>query len=170
MPNLPVILTSLVQRAKKDLQKQLPLFQGYEEIVLFFDGASQVVRLPRQRGVLPQESQTSRLDSYKDPSDALQAKDPEAVRRAIWDAKPYRPDGIIVEIYYNWSPPQKHLIMSIHSEDLTRNYRDQVWRTRYFGHWFGKTSSCVLATDLLKKASQLGSWNLKQVIEEQLLD
>jgi twinkle protein len=25
----------------------------------------------------------------------LQANDSEAVRRAIWDAKPYRPDGIV---------------------------------------------------------------------------
>ena len=37
----------------------------------------------------------ARRDSYKDPSDALQAKDPDAIRRAIWDAKPYRPDGIV---------------------------------------------------------------------------
>ena len=37
----------------------------------------------------------ARLDAYKDASDALQAEDREAIRRAIWDAKPYRPDGIV---------------------------------------------------------------------------
>ena len=37
----------------------------------------------------------ARMESYKDPSDALQAKEPDAIRKAIWDAKPYRPDGIV---------------------------------------------------------------------------
>ena len=37
----------------------------------------------------------ARLDNYKDASDALQAGDSDAIRRAIWDAKPYRPDGIV---------------------------------------------------------------------------
>ena len=32
---------------------------------------------------------------YKDASDALQANDSDAVCRAIWDAKPFRPDGIV---------------------------------------------------------------------------
>ena len=39
MPNWPMVsLPHGAASAKKDLQKQLPLFQGYEEIVLFFDG------------------------------------------------------------------------------------------------------------------------------------
>ena len=34
-------------------------------------------------------------DPYKDASDALQANDADAIRRAIWDAKDYQPDGIV---------------------------------------------------------------------------
>ena len=98
MPNWPMLsLPHGAASAKKDLQKQLPLFQGYEEIVLFFDG-DEPGRLGAEEaaGILPAgKVKIARLESYKDPSDALQAKDSEAIRKAIWDAKPYRPDGIV---------------------------------------------------------------------------
>ena len=35
------------------------------------------------------------VEGYKDASDALQADDLKAITRAVWDAKPYRPDGIV---------------------------------------------------------------------------
>ena len=39
MPGWPMVsLPHGAASAKKDIQKQIPLFQGYEEIVLFFDG------------------------------------------------------------------------------------------------------------------------------------
>jgi twinkle protein len=83
--------------AKKDLQKQIPFLQGYQEIVLFFDNddaGRQATELAS--GILPSgRVKVARLDNYKDASDALQAGDADAIRRAIWDAKPYRPDGIV---------------------------------------------------------------------------
>ena len=83
--------------AKKDLQKQIPFLQGYQEIVLFFDNddaGRQATELAS--GILPSgRVKVARLDNYKDASDALQAGDSDAIRRAIWDAKPYRPDGIV---------------------------------------------------------------------------
>ena len=39
-------------------------------------------------------------DPYKDASDALQANDANAIRRAIYDAKPYQPDGIVMGNHY----------------------------------------------------------------------
>jgi twinkle protein len=47
---------------------------------------------------------------YKDASDALSAGDSQAVREAIWDARPYRPDGIVdgktlLELVTTPSPP-----------------------------------------------------------------
>merc|ERR1712138_294457 len=83
--------------AKKDLQKQIPFLQGYQEIVLFFDNVDagrQATELAS--GILPSgRVKVARLDNYKDASDALQAGDSDAIRRAIWDAKSYRPDGIV---------------------------------------------------------------------------
>ena len=99
--------------AKKDIQKQLQLFQGYEEIVLFFD--------KDEPGKLATEAVAALLpsgkvkiahlpDPYKDASDALQAGDGEAIRKAIWNASPYQPDGIVdgkslLELVTNPSPP-----------------------------------------------------------------
>ena len=83
--------------AKKDLQKQIPFLQGYQEIVLFFDN-DEAGRTATElaSGILPSgRVKVARLDNYKDASDALQAGDADSIRKAIWDAKPYRPDGII---------------------------------------------------------------------------
>ena len=83
--------------AKKDLQKAIPFLQGYQEIVLFFDN-DEAGRTATElaSGILPAgRVKVARLDNYKDASDALQAGDTDCIRKAIWDAKPYRPDGII---------------------------------------------------------------------------
>ena len=56
------------------------------------------VRRRRQRGQVlpPGKVKTAYLQGdYKDASDALAADDTEAIRRAIWDARVYRPDGIV---------------------------------------------------------------------------
>ena len=68
--------------AKKDIQKQIPLFQGYEEIVLFFDGDEPGRKAAEEAaGILPPgKVKIARLEGYKDPSEALQAKDPDAIR------------------------------------------------------------------------------------------
>ena len=34
-------------------------------------------------------------DKFKDASDALQAKEVDTLKRAMWNASPYRPDGIV---------------------------------------------------------------------------
>ena len=83
--------------AKKDVQKQIPLFQGYDEIVLFFDGDEPGRKAAEEAASVlpPGKVKIARLDGYKDASDALQNEDAEAIRKAIWDAKPFRPDGIV---------------------------------------------------------------------------
>ena len=82
---------------KKDVQKQIPLFQGYDEIILFFDGDDPGRKAAEETASIlpPGKVKIARLEGYKDASDALQAGDSEAIRKAIWDAKPFRPDGII---------------------------------------------------------------------------
>ena len=83
--------------AKKDIQKQIPLFQGYQEIVLFFDNDEPGRKACEEAASVlpPGKVKIARMEAYKDASEALMASDGEAIRKAIWDAKPYRPDGII---------------------------------------------------------------------------
>jgi len=98
MPGWPMVsLPHGCASAKKDVQKQIPLFQGYDEIVLFFDGDDAGRKAAEDTaGILPPgKVKIARLEGYKDASDALQDGNAEAIRKAIWDAKPFRPDGII---------------------------------------------------------------------------
>ena len=84
--------------AKKDIQKQIPYLQGYEEIVLFFDNDSHGKEATEEVASIlpPGKVKIALLDTkYKDASDALQANDAQAVRKAIWNAKTYTPDGIV---------------------------------------------------------------------------
>jgi hypothetical protein len=87
------------QRIERSLhiQKQIPLFQGYEEIVLFFDNDDAGRKATEEAAtVLPVgKVKIARLEQYKDASDALQDDNAEAIRKAIWNAEQYRPDGIV---------------------------------------------------------------------------
>ena len=98
MPGWPMVsLPHGAASAKKDIQKQIPLFQGYDEIVLFFDSDAAGRKATDEAcSVLPAgKVKITRLDAYKDASDALMDNQAELVRQAIWNAKPYRPDGIV---------------------------------------------------------------------------
>ena len=98
MPNWPMVsLPHGAAGAKKDIQHQIPLLQGYEEIVLFFDGdeAGREAAKAAASVLPPGKVSIAHLDNFKDPSDALQAGKPELIREAIWNAKPFRPDGIV---------------------------------------------------------------------------
>ena len=92
--------------AKKSLQRVLELLQNYDEIVLFFDNDEAGRQAAQECAeLLPAgKAKIARLEKYKDASDALQAGDSEAIRRAIWDAKTYRPDGIVCLLYTSPSP------------------------------------------------------------------
>jgi DNA primase len=98
MPGWPMVsLPSGAAAAKKSFQRAIPWLQGYEEIVLFFDNDEAGRKATEEAASVLQPGKTkiARLENYKDASDALQANDSEAIRRAIWDAKHYRPDGIV---------------------------------------------------------------------------
>ena len=112
MPNWAMVsLPHGAASAKKDIQKQIPLFQGYQEIVLFFDNDEPGRKAAEEAANIlpPGKLKIARMDAYKDASEALMAGDGDAIRKAIWDAKDYRPDGIVdgrslLELV---TPPQK---------------------------------------------------------------
>ncbi len=165
MENWPMVsLPHGAASAKKDLQKQIPLFQGYEEIVLFFDNDTAGRKATEEAAtVLPSgKVKIARLEQYKDASDALQANDTEAIRRAIWDAKPYQPDGIVdgkslLEQVTTPSPPCDHKYKWEGLQEKTHGIRYGELTTITAGTGQGKSTFCrQLATQLLEEGVKVG--------------
>ena len=165
MENWPMVsLPHGAAGAKKDLQKQIPLLQGYEEIVLFFDNDDAGRRAVEQAAtILPLgKVKIARLEQYKDASDALQANDKEAIRRAIWDAKPYQPDGIVsakslLEAVTTPSPPCDHSYKWSGLQAKTHGIRYGELTTITAGTGQGKSTFCrQLATQLLEENVKVG--------------
>jgi twinkle protein len=155
--------------AKKDIQKQIPLFQGYSEIVLFFDSDEPGRKAAEDAaGVLPPgKVKIARMESYKDPSEALQAGDSEAIRKAIWDAKPYRPDGIVegknlLELVTTPQPPFDHEYPFQGLNKKLHGIRYGELTTITAGTGAGKTSFVrQIASDLLCKGESVGILELE---------
>ena len=164
-PNWPMVsLPHGAASAKKDLQKQIPLLQGYEEICLFFDNDDAGRKAVEDAAsILPSGKVTiARLEQYKDASDALQANDTEAIRRAIWDAKPYQPDGIVdgkslLEAVTTPSPPCDHKYKWEGLQEKTHGIRYGELTTITAGTGQGKSTFCrQLATQLLEEGVKVG--------------
>jgi twinkle protein len=155
--------------AKKDIQKQIPLFQGYEEIVLFFDGDDPGRKAAEEAAsVLPAgKVSIARLEGFKDPSEALQADDAEAIRKAIWDAKPFRPDGLVdgktlLEVVTTPQPPCDHEYPFKGLNKKLHGIRYGELTTFTAGTGAGKTSIMRhIATDLLQKGESVGILELE---------
>ena len=157
------------QSAKKDLQKQIPLFQGYDEIILFLDGDDAGRKATEEAaGILPPgKVKIARLEGYKDPSEALQANDHEAIRKAIWDAKPYRPDGIVdgktlLKLVTTPQKPFDHEYPFAGLNEKLHGIRYGELTTFCAGSGSGKTSIMRhIATDLLCKGESVGILELE---------
>ena len=150
--------------AKKDIQKQIPLLQGYEEIVLFFDNDNAGREaVEKAASILPiGKVKIARLEQYKDASDALQANDTNAICRAIWDAKEYQPDGIVngkslLETVTTPSPPCNHKYKFEGLQEKTHGIRYGELTTITAGTGQGKSTFCrQLATQLLEEGVKVG--------------
>ena len=156
--------------AKKDLQKQIPLLQGYSEIVLFFDNDDAGHKAAEESaGVLPPgKVKIARLDKYKDASDALQANDAEAIRKAIWNAEEYRPDGIVEgkslhKLVTTPLPPADHDYPFQCLQDKLHGIRYQELTTITSGSGQGKSTFCrQLAVNLLTQGERVGYLALEE--------
>jgi len=166
MENWPMVsLPHGAASAKKDIQKQIPFLQGYQEIILFFDKDEAGTRATEQVAtILPQGTvKIAHLsEPYKDASDALQAGDADAIRRAIWDAKPYQPDGIVdgkslLEVVTTPSPPCDHKYKLTGLQEKTHGIRYGELTTITAGTGQGKSTFCrQLATELLESGERVG--------------
>ena len=171
MPGWPMVsLPSGAASARKSIQRAIPWLQGYEEIVLFFDNdeAGRQAAEDAASVLPPGKTKIARLEIYKDASDALQANDIEAIRRAIWDAKPYRPDGIVdgkslLELVTTPSPPSDHDYPFQGIQDKLHGIRYGELTTITAGSGIGKSSFCrELATHLLNKGERVGYLALEE--------
>ena len=166
-----VSLPSGAASARKSIQRAIPWLQGYEEIVLFFDNdeAGRKATTEAASVLPPGKVKIATLsDDYKDASDALSANDPDAIRRAIWDARDFRPDGIVdgkslLELVTTPTPPADH-------EYPFRGIQNKLHGIRYgelvtitAGSGIGKSSFCrELATHLLNKGERVGYLALEE--------
>jgi twinkle protein len=84
------------QGARKSLSKNLEYFDGFEEIIIMFDMDEPGQKAARECAELfqPGKAKVASLP-LKDPNECLLAGKGAEVISAIWNAKPYRPDGII---------------------------------------------------------------------------
>lgn len=172
MPGWPMVsLPSGAASARKSIQRAIPWLQGYEEIVLFFDNDEAGRKATEEAAsVLPPGKCkiASIQGDYKDASDALIANDTEAIRRAIWDAKAFRPDGIIdgktlLDLVTTPSPPQDHDYPFGGLQRLLHGIRYGELVTITAGSGIGKSSFCrELATALLQRGERVGYLALEE--------
>jgi twinkle protein len=157
--------------AKKACQRNLEWLQGYDEIVLWFDDdepGRQAVKAAAS--VLPPNKVkiAKAIGDYKDASDALQANDFNAIERAVYDAKPYRPDGIvdgqsIYELVTTPNPPSNHEYPVEGLNKLLHGIRYGELVTITAGSGIGKSSFCrELATSLLQDGERVGYLALEE--------
>jgi len=165
-----VSLPSGAAAARKSVQRSLPWLQGYAEIVLFFDNDEAGRKAAEEAASVlpPGKCKIARMEAYKDASDALQANDTEAIRRAIWDAKPYRPDGIVdgkslLELVTTPNPPCDHEYPFNGLQRKLHGIRYGELVTITAGSGIGKSSFCrELACDLLQRGERVGYLALEE--------
>jgi len=171
MPGWPMVsVPNGAQGAKKAIQKQMEWLQGYEEVVLFFD-ADEAGRQAAQEaaGVLPPgKVRIANLETYKDASEALSSGDTEAIKRAIWNASTYRPDGIVEgkSLLSLLTQPDEACLHEYPYKGLQEKLhgiRPRELVTITAGSGIGKSSLCrELAANLLSSGERVGYLALEE--------
>ncbi|NJE34600.1 toprim domain-containing protein [Megasphaera sp. SW808] len=83
-----------VTAAKKVISHNIEWLQQFDEIILMFDMDEPGRRAVKECAGLLKGIKVANLP-MKDPNECLLANKGQAVINAIWNAKPYRPDGIV---------------------------------------------------------------------------
>lgn len=156
--------------AKRSIQRQLEWLQGYETIILFFDNDEPGRQAAKDAASVlpPGKVKIARLDDWKDASDALQAGQAQAIREAIWNATPFRPDGIVEakNLLEAILTPNDVGVHAYPFDGLQRKlhgirYGELVTITA--GSGIGKSSFCrQLATSLLQGGERVGYLALEE--------
>ena len=134
---------------KEKYPKNLEFLQGYSEIVLFFDNDEPGRKAVEEAASVlpPGRVFIARMDKFKDASDALQAKELDTLKRAMWNASPYRPDGIVdarnlLELVTTPNPPHDYEYREAGLNNLLHGIRHGELVTATAGSGQGKSSRC----------------------------
>ena len=178
LPTWPhVSLPNGAAAAKKSIQKNLEFLQGYSEIVLFFDNDEPGRKAVEEAASVlpPGRVFIARMDKFKDASDALQAKEVDTLKRAMWNASPYRPDGIVdarnlLELVTTPNPPHDYEYREAGLNNLLHGIRHGELVTVTAGSGQGKSSWCRdLAAHLLSDGNRVGYVALEESNRRTLL-
>ena len=152
--------------------------QEWKDIVLFFDNDEAGRKATQEAASVlpPGKVKIACLKGYKDASDAAQDGNLQAVREAIWNAEPYRPDGIVdgKSLLSLVIEPQQPCAYDYPIWRITRNlhgirYGELVTITA--GSGIGKSSFCRdIATRFFKKGRESVTWLWRNQIEGLPLD
>ncbi len=165
LPNWEVVsLPSGAASARRSIQKNLEWLQGYEEIVLFFDNDEAGREAAKEAATVlpPSKVKIARMEAYKDPSDALQQDDTATLNKAIWEARPYRPDGIVdckslLELVTTPNKPHDYAYPFSGLQRKLHGIRLGELTTITAGSGIGKSSFCRhLATSILQTGERVG--------------
>lgn len=155
--------------AEKAIRQSLEFVNSFEEVVLMFDqdehgqkAAQAVAKL-----LAPGKAHIAHLP-LKDANEMLQADRTAELSRACWEAKPYRPDGIVAASSL-WDKVRKSTqVESIPYpfkalNAMTRGIRKKELVTITSGTGMGKsTLTREIACDLLSKGKRVGMLMLEE--------
>lgn len=85
-----------VSGAKKDIQKQIEWLEKFDTVVFMFDSDEVGKKAAKECAELisPGKAKIAKL-SFKDANEMLKAGKVKELTYAAWDAKPFRPDGLV---------------------------------------------------------------------------
>ena len=162
--------------AKKDIQKSLDFLEGYENVIFMFDQDEhgQKAALECSKILTPNKAKIASLP-LKDANEMLLADKTEQLKQCMWNAKPYRPDGIVLgsEIFDDIMKEDKYVTAQYPFKSLndkTHGLRKGELTTITAGTGVGKSSFCRhVALDLLKQGFGVGYIALEESIKRSAL-
>ena len=97
-PQWPVVsIPNGAHAACKSVSAHLPYLMGCDEVVIMFDNDEPGIEAAEECIQLfpPGKAFLASLGEYKDASEALMDKNPEAIRQAVWNKRSYTPKSIV---------------------------------------------------------------------------
>ncbi len=169
----PVVsLPSGAQSAKSIFKAQFPWLDQFETVVLMFDEDEQGRKASEEVSHLLPAGKTkiARLP-MKDANDLLMANRKNDIVRAMWDAKPWKPDAITdgVDLYERLTTPKNNQSIDYPFKGLNRlthGLRRGEIVTFAAGSGVGKSHVCkIIAHNLLKTDHKVGYIALEESLE-----
>lgn len=161
------------------LKRELEWLNGYEDIVLFFDNDRQGRKAAEEAAkVLPVGKVRLAFapEGFKDPNDMLKVGKVQEICRCVWDAKEYRPDGIVGgdEVWGQVSQYLKTVSYKYEWEGLNKllwGYRNYEIVTICAGTGIGKTQfTKEITKQLIDAGNKVGVIALEESVAKTAMD